>query len=92
MMADVRELVPGDAIVLKVGTQLESAVRHMFFSITHKTVYSICIARVENTTIHGVTMRRVYLLTPQGLGFKRFNLNAEPKPGKSFNTEVEDWW
>lgn len=68
---------PGDCVTLGAHARLESIVSDKDFSVGNETVYCLCIGRVASTTVSGLTVLKVYLLTPVGVGYKRINVGGD---------------
>lgn len=79
---DWRETKPGDVVYLDAHVRLESAGWDSDFSVGPKMVYCLCIARTTSETASGLQTLKVYLLTPAGVGYKRFNLGGTPRDAK----------
>jgi hypothetical protein len=76
-IADWKEAQPGDTVVVSPWTRLESITFDKDFSTGSEMLYCLCIGRVASTTTSGLTLIKVYLLTPTGVGYKRFNLGGD---------------
>lgn len=73
---------PGDEVLLTVNDRLESITSDREFSLGRwstvpEVLYCLCIGRVASTTVSGLTLLKVYLLTPSGVGYKRINLGGD---------------
>lgn len=81
---------PGDFTILPAHARVESIVSDRDFSVGPEMVYCLCIGRVASTTASGLTLLKVYLLTPTGVGYKRLNLGGDRKeaPRKSYRTWI----
>jgi len=73
-LIDWREAKPGETVVLSPWTRLESICADKDFNVGDEMMYSLCVGRVASTTASGLTTIKVYLLTPLGVGYRRFNL------------------
>ena len=73
---DWDKMAPGHVVILKPGMRLESPTSDADFSIGDRVVYSLCIGHVASTTASGLTLLKVFLLTPSGVGYKRVNLGG----------------
>ncbi len=71
-----REAVPGDFVAFDPWTRLESVVTDKDFDLGGDVVYCLCIGRVAKKTM-GLTIHKVYLLSPSGVGFKRYSRIAD---------------
>ena len=78
-LIDWKEAQPGDTVVVSPWSRLESVSFDKDFSTGNSMLYCLCIGRVASTTASGLTLVKVYLLTPLGVGYKRFNLGGDRK-------------
>jgi len=75
---EIINALPGDFVNLTPWDRLESPTMDKYFTVDERIdVHCLCIGRVENTTVSGLTNRRIYLLTSMGVGYKRFNLGGD---------------
>jgi len=79
-MLDLKDLRPGDFIAFKNFERFESPVTDKEFVISGEMLYCLCVGRVASATVSGLSLLKVYLLTPAGIGYKRFNLGGDKKP------------
>lgn len=68
---------PGDVVTLRPHARLESFVSDRDFSVGPEMVYCLCIGRVASTTVSGLTVLKIFLLTPSGIGYKRLNVGGD---------------
>ena len=88
-MLDVKDMLPGDEIVFNGNAIFESPVTDKEFVIRGEMLYCLCIGRVASATVSGLFLIKVYLLTPAGVGYKRFNLGGDKKPER--NRTYRQW-
>lgn len=82
-MTDVKNMKPGDAVIFTDRTAFESPVTDKEFVISGKMLYCLCVGRVASATVSGLSLLKVYLLTPVGVGYKRFNFGGDKKPDRN---------
>ena len=72
------KIFPGDAVLLSPYTSLEAITTDCSFNTGHKTVYCLCIGRVERRTHNGLRNVQFVIMTPSGVGSKRISLSDQP--------------
>ncbi len=75
----LKNAVPGEVVELNQFERFESSMSDKEFHIGPQKLYCLCVGRTEQTTASGLTLLKVFVLTPAGIGYKRYNVGGDNK-------------